>query len=400
MSGKKVRPISLEFGDSSVKQEERRAKAKKVELEGIEKTADGYKARARSGVKTYTLELDASYKRGYCTCPDFIFNTRKHGLPCKHLHRLRMQVSSKRITRPASPPKAEKPRGKPKRTAKKPDPWPRLEMDFSYAPRELVPSGVEYYPQGEEVKALSYAVAAAKNALLVGPAGTGKSTLIEYLAQSVGAPLVTVSCDVELDKTELLGRPEIRGGDTVWVDGPVTMAMRRGYWLVFDEVNMAKPEVLSVLHAVLDHRRRLVLKENGNELIRAHPNFRVFATMNPGYEGTGELNQAFKDRFGVVLAVGYMPPGEEVRLVVKKTGIDRETARLMVKAANDTRRMVENGEIGEPISPRTLLEWAQAIREGYPPLRAAEFTVLDKIARDKAEREDVENVLKNYFGRC
>jgi nitric oxide reductase NorQ protein len=393
MSGKKVGPISLEFGDSSVKQEERRAKAKKVELEGIEKTAGGYKARARSGAKTYTLELDASYERGYCTCPDFIFNTRKHGLPCKHLHRLRMQVSGKSFTRPkGSKPEKPKTRGKP---VKK----PRLEMDFSYAPRELVPSGVEYYPQGEELKALSYAVAAAKNALLVGPAGTGKSTLIEYLAQSVGAPLVTVSCDVELDKTELLGRPEIRGGDTVWVDGPVTMAMRRGYWLVFDEVNMAKPEVLSVLHAVLDHRRRLVLKENGNELIRAHPNFRVFATMNPGYEGTGELNQAFKDRFGVVLAVGYLPPSGEVRLVVRKTGIDRETARLMVKAANDTRRMAENGEIGEPISPRTLLEWAQAIREGYPPLRAAEFTVLDKIARDRAEREDVENVLKNYFGR-
>jgi nitric oxide reductase NorQ protein len=403
VSGLKVKPIPLDFGDSSVKQEERRAKARSVELEDVEKTGGGFRAKARSGAKTYTLEVETSGggEVGYCTCPDFIFNTRKHGLPCKHLHRLRQEAED-----PTSTPKP-KPRagaGKPKKPSKpkRKEPKakkPKLDLDFTGAPPDLVPKGVVYYPQGDEVDAMAYSVAGVKNTLLIGPAGTGKSTLVEYMAQEVGAPLITVSCDLELDKTELLGRPEIKEGDTHWVDGPVTEAMRKGYWLVFDEVNMAKPEVMSVLHAILDHRRRLVLKENGNEVIKAHENFRVFATMNPGYEGTGELNQAFKDRFGVVIAVGYMPPGQEVRLLTSRTGIDKRTAELMVKAACDTRRMAENGEISEPISPRTLLEWAQAIKEGYKPLEAARFTVLDKIARDQAEREDVENAVKNYFGR-
>jgi Zn/Cd-binding protein ZinT len=61
--------------------------------------------------------------------------------------------------------------------------------------------------------------------------------------------------------------------------------------------------------------------------------------------------------------------------------------------------MAENGEVSEAISPRTLLEWAQAVKNGYPALEAAEFTVLDKVARDKAEREDIANAVKNYFGR-
>jgi MoxR-like ATPase len=394
----RVKPIPLVFDDRSAKQEDRRRKAAMVELEDLEGSGGDYKARVRSGVKTYHLGLvvEASGGTGYCTCPDFIFNTRKYGLPCKHLHRLHAQITETKPTlKPARKPKKPERKKPKKKTAKA----PVLEMDFSYAPEELVPRGVVYYPQGGEVKAVEYAVAKAKNTLLVGPAGTGKSTLVEYVAQSVGAPLITVSCDIELDKTELLGRPEIKGGDTHWVDGPVTLAMRRGYWIVFDEANMAKPEVLSVLHAVLDHRRRLVLKENGNEVIEAHPNFRVFATMNPGYEGTGELNQAFKDRFGVVLRIGYMPPRKEEALLTKRTGIDRATASLLVKAARDTRRMAENGEITEAISTRTLLEWAQAMKNGYSALEAAEFTVLDKIARDKAEREDVGNVVKNYFGR-
>ena len=396
----RVKAIPLNFEDKSGKQEERRRKAMETELESVRAIAGGrgLAAKARSGAKTYSLQLvrDASGEVGFCTCPDFIFNTRRHNLPCKHLHRLRMQLAGRMPEPKRAEPKRAK---KPKKSRRKRSRATFLGMDFSYAPKELVPTGVEYYPQGDEVKAVTYAIASCKNTLLVGPAGTGKSTLIEYVAQLAGAPLITVSCDVELDKTELLGRYEIRRGDTVWVDGPVTEAMRKGYWLVFDEVNMAKPEVLSVLHAVLDHRRRMVLKENGNELVVAHPNFRVFATMNPGYEGTAELNQAFKDRFGVVLSIGYMPPAKEVKLVVAKTGIDKETAILMVKAANDTRKMAENGEISEPISPRTLLEWAQAVKEGYPPLKAAQFTVLDKIARDRAEREDVENVIKNYFGR-
>jgi len=399
MSGKEVKAIHLDFADTSPKQEERRAKATDIELEDVESLGKVFRARARSGAKTYTLEVHITGDIGYCTCPDFIFNTRKHGLPCKHLHRLKQVASG---SAPPSPkPRAGEGPAKPSRPRRrKPGAKvTKLKMDFTGAPRELVPTGVVYYPQGGEVRALNYAVATVKNALLVGPAGTGKSTVIEYVAQEVGAPLITISCDLELDKTELLGRPEIKGGDTVWVDGPVTEALRKGYWVVFDEVNMAKPEVLSVLHAVLDHRRKIVLKENGNEVIEAHPNFRAFATMNPGYEGTGELNQAFKDRFGVVLAIGYMPREQETRLLVKKTGIDRGTAALMVRAAGDTRRMAENGEISEAISTRTLIEWASAIRNGYTVQEAAGFTVLDKVARDPAEREDVENVLKNYFGR-
>ena len=289
---------------------------------------------------------------------------------------------------------------KPKRLKKKSikkKPVSPFGMDFSYAPEELVPKGVEYFPQSNETKVLTYAVKESKNVLLEGPTGTGKSTLVEFIAQEAGAPLITISCDVELDKIELLGKYELKDNMTKWIDGPILKAMRDGYWVVFDEINMAKPDILSVLHSLLDHRRQIIVKEHKNDVVKAHPNFRVFATMNYNYEGTSELNQAFKDRFGVVLHLSYMPPKQEIKLLIQKTGIDNSKALHMVKVAEDTRDLARKGEIPEAISTRTLVEWASAVVTNFTIHEAAEFTVLDKVSNEPAEREDVYNIIKNYF---
>lgn len=160
--------------------------------------------------------------------------------------------------------------------------------------------------------------------LLTGGTGVGKTAGIKCLASYTGNPLVRVNLHDNTDELELFGgyKPNPKGPGFVWQDGLVTSAVRNGYWLLLDELNLAEPAVLERLNALLDGDDFVVLTEKSDgEVVRAHQDLRVFATMNPSsYEGRKDLSAAMMDRFKKKIWVDQLPPEEMVQ-VVKATDI-------------------------------------------------------------------------------
>lgn len=160
--------------------------------------------------------------------------------------------------------------------------------------------------------------------LLTGATGVGKTAGIKCLASYTGNPLVRVNLHDNTDELELFGgyKPNPKGPGFVWQDGLVTSAVRNGYWLLLDELNLAEPAVLERLNALLDGDDYVVLTEKSDgEKVQAHQDLRVFATMNPSsYEGRKDLSAAMMDRFKKKIWVDQLPPEEMVQ-VVKATDI-------------------------------------------------------------------------------
>jgi len=259
----------------------------------------------------------------------------------------------------------------------------------------------DFVETNNEIALIVYAIDEGKNCLLSGPTGCGKSFAIEEVAKAEKRKLWTVNCDVELDKTEIVGHYEVvSDGDgnteTRWVRGILPMAMENGDWIVLDEVNMARPEVMSVLHQALDHRRTLTIKEHGNEEIKAHKNFRVFATMNPEYSGTAELNYAFRRRFEVIVEMDYLSSAKEKSLIEKRTGLDAINSTKCIGVAKDARALFKDGKVSYPVSTAHLLEFAAMLsKECFTPQECAKVTL--NISDNPDENQDVLNCVRSYF---
>ena len=102
--------------------------------------------------------------------------------------------------------------------------------------------------------------------LLKGPTGCGKTRFVAHMAARLSLPLHTVSCHDDLTAADLTGRYLLKGGDTVWADGPLTRAVREGGICYLDEVVEARKDVTVVLHPLTDDRRILPLDRTAEEL--------------------------------------------------------------------------------------------------------------------------------------
>ena len=166
------------------------------------------------------------------------------------------------------------------------------------ADRHRVPQPVMRYYGAEIWRQALIALLAGENLLLVGPKATGKNVLAENLAAVFGRPEWNISFYLNTDAASLIGTDTFRAGEVQFREGPVTQCARRGGFGVLDEINMAKNESLAVLHATLDFRR--IIDVPGYERILVDPAARFIATMNYGYAGTRELNEALASRFMVL----------------------------------------------------------------------------------------------------
>ncbi len=154
-----------------------------------------------------------------------------------------------------------------------------------------------YY--GKEIwECAAAALLCGQHLLLAGPKATGKNVLAENLAAVFGRPLWDISIYVNVDAASLIGSDTLLDGGVVFREGPISQCARLGGFGVFDGVNMAKNEALAVLHATLDFRR--VIDVPGYERIALDDAARFIGTMNYGYAGTRELNEALVSRFAVV----------------------------------------------------------------------------------------------------
>ena len=226
--------------------------------------------------------------------------------------------------------------------------------------------------------------------LLKGPTGCGKTRFVAHMAARLGLPLYTVSCHDDLTAADLTGRYLLKGGDTVWVDGPLTRAVREGAICYLDEVVEARKDVTVVLHPLTDDRRILPLERTG-ELLEAPPEFMLVVSYNPGYQNILKaLKPSTRQRF-VAIEFGFLPAGAEIAVVAAEERSCAGARAPLVRLANALRDL-KGQDLEEGVSTRLLVYCATLIaggREGREAVLAAMIEPLTDDPEVKAALLDV-----------
>jgi nitric oxide reductase NorQ protein len=253
-----------------------------------------------------------------------------------------------------------------------------------------------YYRElADEVRIFRHAYACHLPLLIKGPTGSGKSRFVEAMAHAVGRPLVTVACNDETTASDLLGRWLVRGGDTVWQDGPVTRAVRTGAVLYLDEIAEGREDVIVVLHGLGDHRRMLYL-DRIDQTLTAPAEFMLVASFNPGYRrGLKELKPSTRQRF-VTLAFDYPTPDHEAEILCAETGLDATHAKRLVTLARKVRALDELG-LRETVSTRLLVNAGHLIRQGMPPRAAAGAAIVQAVTDEPATARALQDLADLVF---
>jgi nitric oxide reductase NorQ protein len=252
-----------------------------------------------------------------------------------------------------------------------------------------------YLSQGNEVALFEAAYMNKLPVMLKGPTGSGKTRLVEYMAWKLGRSLYTVACHDDLSGNDLTGRYIIKGDDVEWIDGPLLMAVKSGGIVYLDEVVEARKDTTVVIHPLTDHRRYLLVEKLGT-MFYAPADFMLVISYNPGYQSVlKELKQSTRQRF-VSIALGW--PGEdlETQIVHQETGIEEETAKRLVKAANKIRNLVHQG-LEEGVSTRELVYAGTLLNSGVPVRDALYSTMTEPLTHDSDLKRSIEEILKNYF---
>ena len=224
-----------------------------------------------------------------------------------------------------------------------------------------------------------------ENLLLCGDKATGKNVLAENLAWIFGRPVYDISFHVNTDSSSLIGTDTFVDNEVKLREGPIYQCARWGGFGILDEINMAKSDAVSVLHQVLDFRRTLDVP--GYDRISLHPAARFIATMNYGYAGTKELNEALVSRFMVI----HMPSltMERMYQILENLfpGIRREAREQFAGLFLDLQLKAQNGEIStKAVDMRGLIGALRLVRGGLTPLEAIDMGITNKTF-DTFERE-------------
>ncbi len=252
----------------------------------------------------------------------------------------------------------------------------------------------DYY--GREIwEAAATALLCGENLLLVGPKATGKNVLAENLAAAFGRPSWDISFYINTDAASLVGTDTFKNGEVTFRPGPITQCATMGGFGILDEINMAKNESLAVLHATLDFRR--IIDVPGYDRIEMDDATRFIATMNYGYAGTRELNEALVSRFVVI----EMPPitEENLKKLLKREHpeLKDEWAEQFAQLYQELRRKVNSAEIStKALDLRGLMSAVDLMARGLNAVDALRMGIVNK-AFDPFERKLVEDVVASRF---
>lgn len=237
-----------------------------------------------------------------------------------------------------------------------------------------------YAPSGDEIALFEAAYAARLPVMLKGPTGCGKTRFIEYMAHRLRRPLITLACHEDLFASDLLGRYLLLNDQTVWVDGPLTRAVRMGAICYLDEIVEARKDTTVLIHPLTDSRRTLYLDKIG-ETIQAHPDFLMVISYNPGYQSIlKDLKQSTRQRF-VSLTFDYPDEKTETEIVAHEGGVDEEEAFRLVSLGRKIRGIREHG-LAEGAGTRLLIYAAQLIRRGVSPVQACRIAICHPLTDD------------------
>ena len=217
------------------------------------------------------------------------------------------------------------------------------------------------------------------------------------MAAKLGRPLFTIPCHDDLTAADLTGRYLLRGGDTVWVDGPLTRAVREGGICYLDEVVEARKDVTVVLHPLTDHRRILPLDRTGETLI-APDEFMLVVSYNPGYQNVlKSLKPSTRQRF-VAMEFDFPPPAAEVQVIVAETGLERANAACLSSPWPERLRALKGVDIEEGCSTRLLVYCGALIAAGMRLEDAVMAAMIEPLTDDPEVKKGLIEVARVTLG--
>ena len=272
-----------------------------------------------------------------------------------------------------------------------------------------------YVPVGDEIQLFEAAYSQRIPVIFKGPTGVGKTRFVEYMSWKLGVnltkvkkdkksdnatqqdnlPLVTIACHEDLTASDLVGRYLLEGDQTVWIDGPLTRAVKVGGICYLDEVVEARKDTTVLIHPLTDHRRMLPVEKRG-ELLEAADGFLLVLSYNPGYQSAlKDLKHSTRQRF---VSIEFNPPPREIEaeIVSHEAKIDLDMAMRLAQLGEKVRNLREHG-LGEGASTRLLIYAGKLIAAGIKPRRACQVAVNWAVTDDQSLQNSIEEVTASIF---
>ncbi len=253
-----------------------------------------------------------------------------------------------------------------------------------------------YHPVGNEVELFERAFRLKLPLLLKGPTGCGKTRFVAHMAARLNLPLHTVACHDDLTAADLTGRYLLKGGETVWVDGPLTRAVREGGICYLDEVVEARKDVTVVLHPLTDDRRILPLERIG-ETLSAPDDFMLVVSYNPGYQNVlKNLKPSTRQRF-LAIDFDYPPADIEAAIVAHEAGLDEARAATLVRLGHRLRHLSDH-DLEEGASTRLLIHCGRLVADGMDMQQAIEAALIEPLSDDADVKEGLREAVAALLG--
>ena len=253
-----------------------------------------------------------------------------------------------------------------------------------------------YAPSGRECDLFEMAYSNELPLLLKGPTGCGKTRFVEHMAAKLGRPLFTVACHDDLSAADLIGRYLLKGGETIWVDGPLTRAVREGGICYLDAVIEARKDVTVVLHPLTDNRRSLMIDRTG-ETLTAPADFMLVASYNPGYQNVlKRMKPSTRQRF-LSITFDFPKPDLELAVVVHESGLDAGRVAPLVRLAGHIRAL-SGMDLEEGVSTRLLIYAATLMAGGMGVIQAVEAAIIEPLSDDADIQSALRDLVATVYG--
>jgi len=231
--------------------------------------------------------------------------------------------------------------------------------------------------------------------MLKGPTGCGKTRFLAHMAWKLSLPLVTIACHEDLTASDLVGRFLLKGNETQWADGPLSLAVKHGAICYLDEVVEARKDTIVVIHPLTDDRRMLPQEKRG-VVLEAHPHFLLVISYNPGYQSvTKDLKHSTRQRF-VAIEFNYPPPHKERAILMSEGGVDEQTADRLVRLGEMVRNLRQHG-LEEGVSTRLLVYAGKLISAGCDARQACNAAVTHAMTDDPEMQDAIGEIVSGLF---
>jgi len=252
-----------------------------------------------------------------------------------------------------------------------------------------------YLPTGDEIDVFESATRLKLPVMLKGPTGCGKTRFLEYMAWKLSRPLVTVACHEDLTAADLVGRYLLKGEETPWQDGPLSLAVKHGAICYLDEVVEARKDTTVVIHPLTDDRRVLPQEKRGR-LLESHPDFLLVISYNPGYQSVmKDLKHSTRQRF-VAIEFDYPKAEDEQSIIMTEAGVDADTAGRLVRLGEMVRNLRQHG-LEEGVSTRLLVYAGKLMVDGLSKTAACNAAVIRCMSDDADMQEAIAEIVSGLF---